>query len=175
MFVQLALLTHPEMATCTKILCIFVHILQKKCAIIKTVKGKEMIIMLKAYRVYYKLTMEKANEDFYKFSEIFLEEESNEDIQTFEGKTFQSYWDLHEKFGVILPSNRWNRTVFSKKRRIEFFLDYTPAWVDNGKDERAWTFEVMKVEEPKMSMTQLFKLPAEQVIQYLKERGIDKI
>ena len=131
--------------------------------------------MLKAYRVYYKLTMEKANEDFYKFSEIFLEEESNEDIQTFEGKTFQSYWDLHEKFGVILPSNRWNRTVFSKKRRIEFFLDYTPAWVDNGKDERAWTFEVMKVEEPKMSMTQLFKLPAEQVIQYLKERGIDKI
>ena len=76
--------------------------------------------MLKAYRVYYKLKMEKANEDFYKCSEIFLEEESNEDIQTFEGKTFQSYWDLHEKFGVILPSNTWTRTVFSKKRRIEF-------------------------------------------------------
>lgn len=131
--------------------------------------------MLKAYKVYYKLTMEGAKRDFYECSGVFLEEESNENIQTFEGKTFQSYWDLHKNFGVILPSNTWYRTVFSKKRRIEFFLDFAPTWVDNGKDERAWTFEVMQVEEPKMTMEQLFKLPAEQVIQYLKERGIDKI
>ena len=132
--------------------------------------------MLKAYKIHYKFTLEGMEEDWYKSSDIFLEEESkaNKEIQKFEGQTFQSFWDLHNEFGLILPSNRWNRALWSKKRRIEFFFDLAPTWVDNGKEERKWTLEIVWG-EPEMTMKQLFELPAEKVIQYLKERGIDKI
>ena len=171
-FVHFALLTSPELAHCTKNLCIFVHTARAVCVIIKTVKGKEVINMLKVYKMEWKLNLD-GSEEWHDSGKKFLEEEHGEEITTLKGKDFQSFWDLFEHFGLMIPANRWNQGFFSKKRRIEFFWDYAKTWVDNG-EEREWTLKVRFV-ETKCTMEELMKMDSELVIQYLKERGINKI
>lgn len=172
-FVHFALLTSPELAHCTKNLCIFVHTARVVCVIIKTVKGKEVINMLKVYKMEWKLNLDGSEEWHDNSGKKFLEEEHGEEITTFRGKDFQSFWDLFEDFGLMIPANRLNQGFFSKKRRIEFFWDYAKIWVDNG-EEREWTLKV-RIVETKCTMEELMKMDSELVIQYLKERGINKI
>lgn len=137
-----------------------------------------MVKMLKIYRTRYTLRMEKERDEKWVFwTDPFILEESDAEMNRFakqSGDTFESFWEVYKRYGLMLPCNTWMRGIFSKKRRIEFFFDYAPTWVDNG-EKRKWTIEEELI-EIQLSMEQLMKIkPADKVIEYLKERGIEKI
>ena len=89
------------------------------------------------------------------------------------GNTFASFWGFIEEQPLTVPAYRFKRTLFSKKRKIEFsdsIENYVKDWVDNG-TTREW--EVAVWEQPyKVSMEKLMKFDSEKVIQYLKERNL---
>lgn len=83
------------------------------------------------------------------------------------GKTFESLWTAMNTYGLAIPANRWDKTFFSKRRRIEFFRSIK-VWIDNG-IEREW--ELYRYDKPiKLSMEELMKFDSDDVIQYLTER-----
>lgn len=83
------------------------------------------------------------------------------------GKTFESLWTTMNTYGLRIPANRWDKTFFSKRRRIEFFRGIK-VWIDNG-IEREW--ELYHYDKPiKLSMEELMKFDSDDVIQYLTER-----
>lgn len=83
------------------------------------------------------------------------------------GKTFESLWTTMNDYGLAIPANRWDKTFFSKKRKIEFFK-CIKTWIDNG-IEREW--ELYRYDKPiKLSMEELMKFNSDDVIQYLTER-----
>lgn len=133
--------------------------------------------MLKIYKTRYTLRMEKEREEKWVFwSDPFILEEEKAEANRFTknfGDTFDSFWEAYEKYGLMLPCNRWMRGLFSKKRRIEFFWNYAPTWVDNG-EKRKWLIEE-EFFDVEISMKELMKLKSDSVIEYLKERGINKI
>ena len=134
--------------------------------------------MLKIYRTRYTLRMEREKDEKWVFwTDPFILEESDAEMNRFakySGDTFESFWEVYERYGLMLPCNRWMRGIFSKKRRIEFFYGYAPTWVDNG-EKRKWMIEE-ELMEIQLSMEKLMKIqPADSVIEYLRERGIEKI
>lgn len=131
--------------------------------------------MLKVYRTRWTLNLDGAIEkDWCYWSDPYFKYEDDIEAKTtLNGKSFQSFWDLMYEYGLVIPANRWKRGIFSKKRRIEFICGYAKTWIDDG-SEREWTLETEIVEiHPKMS--ELMKMDAELFIEYLKERGINKI
>ena len=89
---------------------------------------------------------------------------SNEEIS---GSDFNSLWDLYEKYNLLLPFSAWN---FKKGRLLSFYdsLRDIKEWKNNCKP---WKF-VINSEETTISMNRLMQFNSEDVIQYLKERGI---
>lgn len=130
--------------------------------------------MLKTYYTRYILTINGEKYITSTRRPIILDEDKIA-IQEFCGKTFQSFWDLFKDYGLILPGNCWMRGIFSKKRRIEFFDNYCDfkTWIDDG-EEREWSFKVEDI-ECEVSMKELLECKSDLVIEYLKERGINKI
>lgn len=130
--------------------------------------------MLKTYYTRYTLTINGEVYTTHTRRPVILREE-NVITKEFSGKTFQSFWEIFPEYGIIIPGNTWLRGLFSKKRRIEFFDSYCnfKTWVDNG-EEREWSFKIEDF-ECEVSMKELLECKSDLVIEYLKERGINKI
>ena len=128
--------------------------------------------MLKTYLTRYTLTI---NGDKYVTNTRRPIIAREPEFKEFKGNTFASFWELFQIYGLIIPGNCWTRGIFSKKRRIEFFDSYCvfDTWIDNGK-EREWSFTVEDYEY-ETTMKELMECEADLVIEYLKERGINKI
>ena len=88
------------------------------------------------------------------------------------GKTFDSLWDFIQKSGkgLLVPATLWERGLFSKKRRIEFFTR-TETWVDNG-EEREWSVIIDDSTPCKLTVEELKHFEVEKVIKYLKDCGL---
>lgn len=130
--------------------------------------------MLKTYYTKYTLTI-NGEEYITNTRRPIILNEKDVAIKEFSGKTFQSFCEMFPNYGLIIPGNSWMRGIFSKKRRIEFFNTYCnfKTWIDNG-EEREWSFKIEDI-ECEVSMNQLLECKSDLVIEYLKERGINKI
>lgn len=127
--------------------------------------------MLKTY--YTKCTITINEKTYTTTTNNFILEESEILNKEWRGKTFQGFWDISRELGLLAPCNHWLRALWSKKRRIEFFTPIFKTWIDNG-EEREWLVKMEDVETT-LTMEKLMKCDANLVIQYLKERGIEKI
>lgn len=91
------------------------------------------------------------------------------------GNTFEGLWEVLNDFSwIYLLCGRWERGIFSKKRRIEPWhgADFK-TWKEDG-STREWKL-VWKEEKCSCKMEQFKKFDVEKVIQYFKEREINTI
>ena len=85
------------------------------------------------------------------------------------GTDFDGLWDLTCKWCAIIPLNMWE---FKKGKR--FLEDYDCGWFGRKitpKNCKPWKF-IITSEETSISMEHLMHFNSEDVLQYLKERGI---
>lgn len=85
------------------------------------------------------------------------------------GTDFDGLWDLTSKWCAMIPLNMWE---FKKGKR--FLADYDYGLFGRNitpKNCKPWKFTITS-EETTISMNRLMSFKSEDVIQYLKERGI---
>lgn len=114
----------------------------------------------------------------YTESHIILECEKLANLNQFilaQGNTFDELWDFMKSKKELAFFGYCHEPWFlSRKRNIEFnFFSDIPTWYDNG-TKKEWTVSV-KDKLYKVSMKELMNQDADDVIEYLKERGISSI
>lgn len=120
---------------------------------------------MKPYIVTYKFYYDGAHENTEQYT-LLLEEPLNEEIS---GTDFDTLWHLGCDKGYYVIS--WDRYEKKKGRafcRRDAFFCHVHEWKNNIKP---WKI-VVTSKETTISMDRLMQFNAEQVIQYLKERGI---
>lgn len=87
--------------------------------------------------------------------------------EEFSGTDFEGLWDLTYQWSALIPLNMWE---FKKGKR---FLQHYDAIISRitEKNCKPWRF-VISSEEAQISMNELMEFDTEDVIKYLKERGI---
>ena len=121
--------------------------------------------MLKPYNVTYKFYYDGKFENI-EHATLLLEEPLNEEIS---GTDFDTLWNLRCKKGYFVIN--WCRYERKKGRafgRWDALFCHVHEWKNNIKP---WKI-VITSEETTVSMECLMKFKTEDVIQYLKERGI---
>lgn len=103
--------------------------------------------------------------------------ENESDIINIErsGNNFAGLWDVLNDFNWInLLCTRWEKSLFSNKRRIEpWHGGGFKTWKEDG-STREWKV-VWKEEKCSCKLEQFKNFDTEKVIQYFKERGINSI
>ena len=111
----------------------------------------------------------------YKESNITLIHEGNASLEEYiiaQGNTFDELWNFMKDKKELSFFGHCNEPWFlSRKRNIEFdYFSDIPTWYDNG-TKKEWTVSI--IDKPrKISMKELMKQDADDVIEYFKERGI---
>lgn len=111
----------------------------------------------------------------YKESQITLIREENASLEEYiiaQGNTFDELWDFMKSKKELAFFGYCHEPWFlSRKRNIEFnYFSDIPTWYDNG-TKKEWSVSI-KDKLYKVSMKDLMKQDADDVIEYLKERGI---
>lgn len=83
------------------------------------------------------------------------------------GTDFDALWDLTCKYSCVIP---WNRYEFKKGKRFIQDWDWLFKHI-SPKNCKSWKLTITS-EETSISMRELMHFNSEDVIQYLKERGI---
>ena len=114
----------------------------------------------------------------YKESQITLIREENASLEEYiiaQGNTFDELWNFMKSKKELAFFGHCHEPWFlSRKRNIEFnYFSDIPTWYDNG-TKKEWSVSV-KDKLYKVSMKELMKQDADDVIEYLKERGISSI
>lgn len=114
----------------------------------------------------------------YKESQITLIREENASLEEYiiaQGNTFDALWDFMKSKKELAFFGHCHEPWFlSRKRNIEFnYFSDIPTWYDNG-TKKEWSVSI-KDKLYKVSMKELMKQDADDVIEYLKERGISSI
>ena len=114
----------------------------------------------------------------YKESQITLIREENSSLEEYiiaQGNTFGALWDFMKSKKELAFFGHCHEPWFlSRKRNIEFnYFSDIPTWYDNG-TKKEWSVSI-KDKLYKVSMKELMKQDADDVIEYLKERGISSI
>ena len=114
----------------------------------------------------------------YKESQITLIREENASLKEYiiaQGNTFDELWNFMKSKKELAFFGHCHEPWFlSRKRNIEFnYFSDIPTWYDNG-TKKEWSVSV-KDKLYKVSMKELMKQDADDVIEYLKERGISSI
>ena len=119
--------------------------------------------MLKAYLVTYKFYYNGKEEGYFNSVQLLKEPFTLK----FSGEYFSGLWDLVKKYPAVIPAAPWE---FKKGKK--FIELYNHAFFTiNEKNCKPWSFEV-SCEETDISMRKLMEFNVEDVIEYLKERGI---
>lgn len=108
---------------------------------------------------------------------IILAYEENANLEEFvlaQGNTFDELWNYIEQNELVFFGHREDIWFLSRKRRIEFdYFSDIPTWVDNG-TKKEWKVSI--IDKPyKVTMKELMKQDADDVIQYFKDRGISSM
>lgn len=114
----------------------------------------------------------------YKESQITLIREENANLEEYilaQGNTFDELWNFMKSKKELAFFGHCHEPWFlSRKRNIEFnYFSDIPTWYDNG-TKKEWSVSI-KDKLYKVSMKELMKQNADDVIEYLKERGISSI
>ena len=120
--------------------------------------------MLKAYQTIYKFYYDGALE--YRTATTKLSDHPYE--EEFFGTDFDSLWDLYQKYPMMFPFNAYE---WKRGRYLEFYDSIFRGireWKNNCKP---WKL-VATSKEITITMSELERFDADDVIQYLKERGI---
>lgn len=106
--------------------------------------------------------------------EFVLQDEIEVTNFTKEGNTFAEFWNVLGEYPLKVDCARWQRGLFSKKRRIEpWYGGHFKTWKEDG-STREWKV-VWEEKEESCAMKHFKNFNAEKVIQYFKERGINSI
>ena len=129
--------------------------------------------MMNVYRKTVKIYLE--NEVVGGYSGFVLQKDSEVVNYTKEGNTFADFWnELNYYSWLSLDCARWERGIFSKKRRIEpWHGGQFKTWKEDGTTREwkiVWTETISKCQ-----LEEFKKFNADDVIQYFKERGINSI
>ena len=113
----------------------------------------------------------------YKESQITLIREENANLEKriiAQGNTFDELWNFMEQKEIRFFGYRHDKCFLRRRREIEFnYFSDIPSWKDDG-TKREWTISI--IDKPyKISMKKLMNQDADDVIEYLKERGISSI
>lgn len=103
----------------------------------------------------------------------YLEEEHESKAEMIGGNTFDSLCEkmVDKEYNTLIPANRWERALWSKKRRIEFFERGVKTWKDNG-ELRQWAMVITEREVP-ATFSEILHNNSELVTQYLVENGLE--
>lgn len=118
---------------------------------------------MKPYLVIYNFYYDGKLEGVHTSTQL-LESPHNEEHS---GTDFDSLWDFAYKWSVILPLNMWE---FKKGKRFLELYNKTFSHI-TPKNCKPWKFTITSAETT-ISMERLMKFDTEDVIQYLKERGM---
>lgn len=107
--------------------------------------------------------------------EFVLQEESEAKEYEISGNNFAGFWDVLNDFSwMYLECARWERGLFSKKRRIEpWHGGQFKTWKEDG-STREWKL-IWAEEKCSCKLEAFKKFDTEKIIQYFKERGINSI
>lgn len=119
--------------------------------------------MLKPYLITYKFYYDG---ELYRENchTVLLNEPQEEEIS---GNDFDSLWDFTYKWPTMTPFNTWE---FKKGEKFLQHYDWLFKKI-TPKNCKSWKFTITSAETT-ISMERLMKFKTEDVIQYLKERGI---
>lgn len=121
--------------------------------------------MLKPYNVTYKFYYDGACENI-EHATLLLEEPMNTEIS---GTDFDTLWNLKcNGYSCIINWGRYERKKGRAFGRWDALFCHVHEWKN---DIKPWKI-VITSEETTVSMERLMKFKTEDVIQYLKERGI---
>ena len=129
--------------------------------------------MLKVYKMKYYVSIDdsewfEVDDGYYPYTLRDDKEPTTRNI--FNNITFEGCYKLlqnHSMCGI-----RYDKTLFNQKRIIVMRNWSYDKW-DAYKDFKTISYKCVFVEFPKMTLAEIFKnFPADQCVQYLKERGI---
>ena len=120
--------------------------------------------MLKPYRVTYKFYYDGKFESSDSYTTL-LEEALNKEIT---GTDFDSLWNLKLTHPFLVPWGRYERKKGRAFGRWDALFCHVHEWKN---DVKPWKVVITSTEIT-MTMEELMRHNAEDVIQYLKERGI---
>lgn len=129
--------------------------------------------MLKVYKMRYYVSIDnekwfEVDDGYYPY--ILRDDKEPTVCNIINNMTFEECYELLQNNGLC--GLKYDKTIFNKKRIIVMRSWSYDQWYAY-KDFKTISYKCVFVEFPKMTLSEIFKhFPADQCIQYLKERGI---